>query len=250
MTDSELFYNSILDLLEDPDECAEVDDLLSWWNRSVLWPLYHGWNVDRFQLYAARSSRTSLHLPALCPRIVLWPRSKPEGQLKRGFWEIKTQMRSTACLFLWINVFFGPSQRTTRVCSKFKCILTTVLLSILGSHYNTWQLLFAFWVFPGLPPPACLTFVVKISFLTLPENLCCYGSAFGDHKLHHLVYELAQLLARWILAGYSRTAHFLDICPSSQRWKSRSVRLSFWQLQSSVIIALSGTLFSATNSSR
>lgn len=34
-TDSERFYSSILDLLEDPDETKEVDDLLAWWNRWV-----------------------------------------------------------------------------------------------------------------------------------------------------------------------------------------------------------------------
>jgi hypothetical protein len=33
VTDSETFYNSILDLLADPDEREEVRDLLTWWNR-------------------------------------------------------------------------------------------------------------------------------------------------------------------------------------------------------------------------
>jgi hypothetical protein len=32
-TDSERFYSTILDLLEDPDEADEVNDLLEWWNR-------------------------------------------------------------------------------------------------------------------------------------------------------------------------------------------------------------------------
>jgi hypothetical protein len=32
-TDSETFYNSILDLLEDVEECEEVDKLMAWWNR-------------------------------------------------------------------------------------------------------------------------------------------------------------------------------------------------------------------------
>lgn len=36
VTDSERFYNSILDLLEDPEETKEVDDLLAWWNRQVF----------------------------------------------------------------------------------------------------------------------------------------------------------------------------------------------------------------------
>ncbi|OBZ68469.1 hypothetical protein A0H81_11672, partial [Grifola frondosa] len=35
VTDSERFYNSIVDLLEDPEEKDEVDSLLTWWNRSI-----------------------------------------------------------------------------------------------------------------------------------------------------------------------------------------------------------------------
>ncbi|KAG1892879.1 uncharacterized protein F5891DRAFT_963835, partial [Suillus fuscotomentosus] len=35
-TDSETFYHSLLDLLEDPEECQEVDELLTWWNRQVF----------------------------------------------------------------------------------------------------------------------------------------------------------------------------------------------------------------------
>ncbi|KAG2086298.1 hypothetical protein BD769DRAFT_1303701, partial [Suillus cothurnatus] len=31
VTDSENFYHSILDLLEDPDECEEVVELMTWW---------------------------------------------------------------------------------------------------------------------------------------------------------------------------------------------------------------------------
>jgi hypothetical protein len=33
VTDSERFYNSILDVFEDLDEKQEVDDLVVWWNR-------------------------------------------------------------------------------------------------------------------------------------------------------------------------------------------------------------------------
>ena len=32
MTDSERFYSSVLDLLEDAEELEEVHDLLAWWN--------------------------------------------------------------------------------------------------------------------------------------------------------------------------------------------------------------------------
>lgn len=35
-TDSEMFYHSLLDLLEDPEECQEVDELLTWWNRYAV----------------------------------------------------------------------------------------------------------------------------------------------------------------------------------------------------------------------
>lgn len=37
-TDSERFYTSILELFDDVDENAEVEDLLTWWNRSVSTP--------------------------------------------------------------------------------------------------------------------------------------------------------------------------------------------------------------------
>ncbi|KAF8835105.1 hypothetical protein BDN67DRAFT_1015840 [Paxillus ammoniavirescens] len=39
VTDSECFYNSIMELLNDADEKDEFDQLLSWWNQQVF-PLY------------------------------------------------------------------------------------------------------------------------------------------------------------------------------------------------------------------
>ncbi|KAG2122018.1 hypothetical protein BD769DRAFT_1629280 [Suillus cothurnatus] len=36
VTDSENFYHSILDLLEDPDECEEVVELMTWWTRRIF----------------------------------------------------------------------------------------------------------------------------------------------------------------------------------------------------------------------
>ncbi|KIJ59508.1 hypothetical protein HYDPIDRAFT_100560 [Hydnomerulius pinastri MD-312] len=39
MTDSERFYCSIVDLLDDPEEKDEVNQLLMWWNRQIF-PLY------------------------------------------------------------------------------------------------------------------------------------------------------------------------------------------------------------------
>jgi hypothetical protein len=38
--DSERFYNSVLDLFEDPEETQEVNDLQTWWNRCDL-PLHY-----------------------------------------------------------------------------------------------------------------------------------------------------------------------------------------------------------------
>lgn len=35
-TDSETFYQSLLELLDDGDEAFEVDELMVWWNRYVL----------------------------------------------------------------------------------------------------------------------------------------------------------------------------------------------------------------------
>ncbi|KAG1811078.1 hypothetical protein EV424DRAFT_1542623 [Suillus variegatus] len=35
-TDSETFYHSLLDLLEDPEEYKEINELLTWWNRQVF----------------------------------------------------------------------------------------------------------------------------------------------------------------------------------------------------------------------
>ena len=32
VTDSEHFYNSIMELLDDPEERGEVDQLMAWWN--------------------------------------------------------------------------------------------------------------------------------------------------------------------------------------------------------------------------
>ncbi|KAG1748518.1 hypothetical protein EDD22DRAFT_785573 [Suillus occidentalis] len=35
-TDSETFYHSLLDLLEDPKESKEIDELILWWNRQIF----------------------------------------------------------------------------------------------------------------------------------------------------------------------------------------------------------------------
>lgn len=40
VTDSERFYNSILDFLEEPEEKQEVEELLVWWNRCATYSFY------------------------------------------------------------------------------------------------------------------------------------------------------------------------------------------------------------------
>jgi hypothetical protein len=50
VTDSETFYSSILELLEDPDERSEVTELLMWWNRCPL-SVFHAFQLtDDFPL--------------------------------------------------------------------------------------------------------------------------------------------------------------------------------------------------------
>jgi hypothetical protein len=39
VTDSEHFYNTIIELLNDPEEKEEVNQLILWWNRQIF-PLY------------------------------------------------------------------------------------------------------------------------------------------------------------------------------------------------------------------
>jgi hypothetical protein len=37
LTDSERFYVTVLEFLDDPEERADVDDLLNWWNWCVIY---------------------------------------------------------------------------------------------------------------------------------------------------------------------------------------------------------------------
>lgn len=41
ITDSERFYNTILELLDDPEEKDEVDQLMVWWNRYDCIFIFH-----------------------------------------------------------------------------------------------------------------------------------------------------------------------------------------------------------------
>jgi hypothetical protein len=37
VTDSERFYNTVLDLFDDVEEQVEINELLMWWNRYVIY---------------------------------------------------------------------------------------------------------------------------------------------------------------------------------------------------------------------
>lgn len=51
VTDSENFYHSILDLLEDPDETEEVADLMTWWTRFVIYFIVFELYIDILQAH-------------------------------------------------------------------------------------------------------------------------------------------------------------------------------------------------------
>ena len=73
VTDSETFYNSILDFLEESDEQEEVSHLLTWWNRYVI-------SLGLFNIYLIyvidRSSLAILRHDLPLPKTVLWPGSE------------------------------------------------------------------------------------------------------------------------------------------------------------------------------
>ena len=66
--DSERFYNSILELLEDPDEKDEVDQKIGWWNQCVVLFIFDieiEQSTDRSFLYILKMN--DCH-----PKIVFW----------------------------------------------------------------------------------------------------------------------------------------------------------------------------------
>lgn len=77
VTDSETFYNSILDFLEESDEQEEVNHLLTWWNRYVI-------SLGLFNIclihVVDRSSQTILRRDPLLSKTVLWPGSERNAQ--------------------------------------------------------------------------------------------------------------------------------------------------------------------------
>jgi hypothetical protein len=65
-TDSEHFYNSILDLFNNTDEQDEVNDLIAWWNR-YLWLLFQLMGAHILQANLSHVFiRTARHLQKQC----------------------------------------------------------------------------------------------------------------------------------------------------------------------------------------
>jgi anti-sigma-K factor RskA len=55
--DSERFYNTIIELLNDPEEKEEVNQLILWWNRQIF-PLY----TENEQLPSKNSVLARIHV--------------------------------------------------------------------------------------------------------------------------------------------------------------------------------------------
>ncbi|KAJ3539561.1 hypothetical protein NMY22_g4686 [Coprinellus aureogranulatus] len=68
-TDSERFYSSILEFLEDPDEVEEVTSLLKWWNVKIF-PVYHS---------GADSGKVAI--PSVCGAVKEWRKAQARAAL-------------------------------------------------------------------------------------------------------------------------------------------------------------------------
>jgi hypothetical protein len=61
LTDSERFYVSALEFLDDPEEKAEVDDLVNWWNWYDIvycWHIYYVADLCDSQVFPSHVKRT------------------------------------------------------------------------------------------------------------------------------------------------------------------------------------------------
>ena len=81
MTDSERFYNTVLDLFDDVEEWEEVNELQTWWNRYDLLTLF---SLQLSHMYVdvitARYSPAILLLDVLFVSTALWQGSRRNGQ--------------------------------------------------------------------------------------------------------------------------------------------------------------------------
>ena len=82
VTDSERFYNSILELLDDVEEKEEVDQLMTWWNRQVFCHpsilFIHEKHRQIFPLYTEVEQLPSKN------SALAWIRQKRMERLERG----------------------------------------------------------------------------------------------------------------------------------------------------------------------
>ena len=91
-TDSERFYNTILELLKESNEKDEVDQLMGWWNRCVLTSVFDveiEGSTDRSFLYIPKVN--SCH-----PRIVFW-RKFTRNKLRRLQLRLRLLLKMNSC---------------------------------------------------------------------------------------------------------------------------------------------------------
>jgi hypothetical protein len=79
VTDSETFYNSVLDLFEDVEERKEVNDLQIWWNRCV-YNLSQMCGAYRLILLAVKYSPITHRRNDPSAKTALWPGSRRNDQ--------------------------------------------------------------------------------------------------------------------------------------------------------------------------
>jgi hypothetical protein len=117
ITDSERFYNSILELFDDPEEQQEVDDLLTWWNRYVKLVLHL--HDNNYCVFTAKFSRAFCRRNAQLQRTVRWWESRKGGQP----WEKPPQMRRYICR----SVYF----------CEYRFNLLRILATVMASEITT-----------------------------------------------------------------------------------------------------------------
>lgn len=61
ITDSENFYHSILDLLEDTDESEEVGNLMLWWTRFIMHSIHLKLQTNTLYSHVFPNSSSSQH---------------------------------------------------------------------------------------------------------------------------------------------------------------------------------------------
>lgn len=88
MTDSEHFYDSTLEILEDPEEQQEVQALMKWWN---MWALYN--TIQKFKLLNMILSINNRHI---FPNHVLGLRAPKKDCVISKIWEKRARAKAAA----------------------------------------------------------------------------------------------------------------------------------------------------------